>query len=108
MTPTKSTCYISVLLYDVADSLVAGGLLGIHGRTKKVSCPRRICTDLTFIPSLSSPSICFPSTTMFINSMCFSGPSLPIIPLVFVALQSFACYIPYSYPLYSVAPSSDP
>lgn len=108
MTPTKSTCYVSVLLYDVADSLVAGGLLGTHGRTKRVSCLRRICTDFTFIPSLSSLSICFPSMTMFINSMCFSGPSPLIIPLVFVALQSFACYIPYSYPLYSIVPSSDP
>ena len=100
MTPTKSTFHIPVLLNDVADSLVAGGLSGTHGRTKRVSCPRRICTDLTFVSLLSFPSICFPSMTMFISSMCFPGPSLLIIPLVFVALQSFACYTLSVLPLF--------
>lgn len=100
MTPTKSTSYISVLLNDIADSLIAGGLSGIHGRTKRVSCPRRICIDLAFAPLLSPPSIRFPSMTMFISSMCFPGPSLLIISLVFVALQSFACYTLFVLPLF--------
>ena len=46
--PTKRAYYIYSPLDKVTNFLVVGGSLGIHGQTKRVSCPRRICTDLTF------------------------------------------------------------
>jgi hypothetical protein len=42
---------------NVADFLAAGGLLGIHGQTKRVSCPRRIYTDLGSPFTILSPSV---------------------------------------------------
>jgi len=46
----KRMCYISISPDNIADSLIVGGLLGIHGQIKRVSCPQRIYTDLTFPP----------------------------------------------------------
>lgn len=42
-----------LLVNHIIDFLIVGGLFGTHGQTKRVSCPRHICTDL--VPITISP-----------------------------------------------------